>query len=159
MEKEYRFIERTQRIIKQYNRFHLPDKEFFDVTLLLNCCVGLLLAVKQKDQHSFLKKNKTPLSEWGINEKAITLIKNRNLAIEEKSLFNVCKHLRNSIAHCHFSAYASKQGKTIDRIVFDDFIGEQEIPEKQSFHYKTTVKEFRGFLEKLSGEATKHIRF
>ena len=152
METKYNFIERTQKILEQYDSFNLPEKENFDVTLLLNCCVGLLFVAKEKVA-SFLRRNKENLIDWHIDEKKIKVIKNHNLKDEEKSLFNVCKHLRNSIAHYHFRAYHEGDGKAIiNRIEFTDFQGEGETPEKQTFLYTSSVEDFRDFLKKLSSE-------
>ena len=159
METKYNFIERTQKILHQYDKFVPQNEDYFDVTLLLNCCVGLLLVSNEKGKNTFLRKDKKTLKEWNINESDITLIRNGNLENEKKTLFNVCKHLRNSIAHCLFSAFAEGSGKTIDKIEFKDFLGENHIPEKQTFQYSTSVADFKLFLQKLSTEANFRIKF
>ena len=155
MEKDYKFIERTQQIIRQYDKFQLPAKEFYDITLLLNCCVGLLFVAKEKGKNAFIDKNKRPLNEWHIDENAIGILKkakDNKLEDEPKTLFNVCRHLRNSIAHCYFQT-VSKNG-VIDELVFRDFLpNKPTVFVNQTFEYTTSVNSFREFLQLLSNEA------
>ena len=69
---------------------------------------------------------------------------------EEKTIANICRHLRNSIAHCHFKAYSSDGTRIIDRIVFNDYVKE-EVKDEQSFQYDTKVTDFRFFFRETRG--------
>lgn len=159
MESSFNLIKRTKEIITQYDSFKLPPQKNYDVTLLLNCCIGLLVVVYEKQNDAcFLKTNMLPLSDWHIDEGNITIIKTRNMNDQIINLDNVCKHLRNSIVHCHFKALSHK-GQLIDSLVFDDYSDNNEIPEHQTFHYTTSVDDFKAFLEKLSSEASEIIAF
>ena len=40
---EFDFIQRTKSIIEQYDNFQIAEKDKFQVTLLLNCLVGLFI--------------------------------------------------------------------------------------------------------------------
>lgn len=46
-DQEFDFIERTKLIIKQYDDFQIGEKDKFEVTLFLNCLVGLLVLPQQ----------------------------------------------------------------------------------------------------------------
>ncbi len=45
---EFDFIQRTKKIINQYDSLLIPDNDKFEVTLFLNCLVGLLILPQQK---------------------------------------------------------------------------------------------------------------
>ena len=44
---EFDFIQRTKSIIEQYDNFQIAEKDKFQVTLLLNCLVGLFILPQQ----------------------------------------------------------------------------------------------------------------
>ena len=86
---EYDFIERTIEIIKQYNSncYIAPPKyEKYDVTLLLNCLIGLLIFPFENKRRNVSKlseikffegdeKNINSLDEsWGLNGFEIEII-------------------------------------------------------------------------------------
>ena len=64
MEQKYStdFIERTQKLLEQYDKLFLKNSEKFEVTLLLNACVGLLIICTEKYD------NKLPTTVKGFNE-------------------------------------------------------------------------------------------
>jgi len=144
----YDFVERTQKLIEQYNNLHLPPKEYYDVTLLLNACVGLLFVAHEKH------KDKIPdellqIPTWGINPNQIKCCKKFNrlkhtFEAESKSLRIVCKHIRNSIAHCHFDL-KTNASNTIDRIHFKDW-NHQNL----TFDLTISLHDFREFTQEVS---------
>ena len=111
---EYEFIQRTKKIIEQYEKFAIDKNEKYEVTLLLNCLVGLLILPQQ---HWFKKLPKVIVCEenWGIGENHISIIKEG----EKKTVQNVARHLRNSIAHYRF--IIPKNNGLIIRVEFEDF--------------------------------------
>ena len=94
-----------------------------------------------------LLNNKQPLTIIVMATKKGGIIEWRN---EEKTIANICRHLRNSIAHCHFKAYSSDGTRIIDRIVFNDYVKE-EVKDEQSFQYDTKVTDFRFFFRETRG--------
>lgn len=82
----YNFIERSQKLIKQYKELNLPPEEYYDVTLLLNACVGLLFIAHEKH------KNKIPnctlkYPTWGIDTnyiKCCQILTKRKRIIDQK---------------------------------------------------------------------------
>jgi len=83
-------VERTLSIIDDYSGK-------FEVTLLLNCCVGLLVVPKEKH---WGKVPKTELNEtnslWGLDKSAIKFGKKKDY-----SLSNIVRRMRNSV--CRFN--------------------------------------------------------
>lgn len=120
----YNFIVRTQKLLEQYDNVELPPEEKYEVTLLLNACVGLLFICKEK------YNDKLPDSAAKLDEiKSCVNIcqtyddSSKTVIKEEKTVASICRHLRNSIAHCNFSFNSSKQvnkKKVITSIIFRD---------------------------------------
>ncbi len=146
----YNFIERSQKLIKQYKELNLPPEEYYDVTLLLNACVGLLFIAHEKH------KNKIPnctlkYPTWGIDTNYIKCCqifdkKKKNYRPERISLQSVCKHIRNSIAHCRFRLENTSTSK-IDQIHFEDYdknglTFSMTIPLQNFTTFTTTVSQY-----------------
>lgn len=113
LKQEYDFIERTKKIIKQYET--IKEKEEYEVTLLLNCFVGLLILPQQ---YWYDHQPETMISEkdWGILPENVTFIKKEEI----KNVKNVVRHLRNAISHYRFSAFGD-ENKNISHIKFEDY--------------------------------------
>lgn len=112
---EYDFINRTKLIVEQYEKLDIPKVEKFEVTLLLNCLVGLLI-LPQQNWFDRLPTDIINQKEWGIKEEHISFIKRG----ETKNVKDVARHLRNSIAHYKFRAFENKS-QDISRIKFEDY--------------------------------------
>ncbi len=101
-------VERTLSIIDDFSGE-------FEVTLLLNCCVGLLVVPKEKH---WGKVPKTVLTEsnvlWGLDKSEITFGKKKNY-----SLNNIVRRMRNSVCHFNIETVADSQGN-INKVVFRD---------------------------------------
>lgn len=144
----YDFVERTQRLIEQYNRLNLSSEEYYNVTLLLNACVGLLFIAHEKHKNKL--PNKTlQITTWGINPHQIKCCKifdrhKQTLKNERVSLKIVCKHIRNSIAHCRFELKTNAT-KTIDRIHFEDWNNNN-----LTFDLTISLRDFRNFTHEVS---------
>ena len=114
LQQEFEFITRTKLIINQYKSLAGADK--YEITLLINCFVGLLIPPQQywfDDLPDVILSKK----DWGISPDDITLI-NKD---EIKNVKNVSRHLRNSISHYKFTAFSDDK-KEISHIKFEDFI-------------------------------------
>ena len=131
------FIERTQKIVKSYHAE-------WDVTILINCCVGLLIipfteiSSKKYSKHLNGDINK---SEWGIALKDVKIE-------TDYSIKNITRRLRNSIAHNRF-VYLPKSdnAKIIGEIKFTDRANGSR---SDNFELTVSVEDFRKFLDKLS---------
>lgn len=138
---EFDFVNRTKAIIEQYDKLELSKAEKFEVTLLLNCLVGLLILPQQ---HWFdnLPTDLISQKEWGINEKDVSFIKEG----EPKNVKNIARHLRNSISHYRFKAFANDESNDISRIKFEDY----DPSNKKTFETTISVSSIRQFTTKLT---------
>lgn len=113
LQQEYDFIERTKKIIEQYSLVRETPK--YEVTLLLNCFVGLLI-LPQQHWYDKLPDISISVNEWGISPDDISFIKND----EKKDVKNVSRHLRNSVSHYRFIAFKD-DANNINQIKFEDY--------------------------------------
>ena len=88
---EKEFISRTLKLLRQYETSCGITK--YEDTLFLNLCVGLLIIPRQAYdvqfqslQHTFVDKK-----VWSIDI--------RMISVGEKDVYNIIRHIRNSISH------------------------------------------------------------
>lgn len=142
------FTRRSQEIIDQYERLILPDFKKYEVTLLLNLCVGLLFVAHQ-GHSSKLPKTKLKTPQWGINPSNVLCCKRykqetKSIVDERITIQNVTKHIRNSIAHYRFKIQNGSD-QTISSIRFQD-----EFEGLQTFDLTLSVKDFKTFALEVS---------
>jgi len=142
---QYEFITRTKEIIKQYESVQVPQKEKYEVTLLINCLVGLLIVPQQK-WYKVLPTEIVSETEWGIDADNIICCKSGKKG-ERKTIRNVAKHLRNSISHYNFEVQKGNSGK-IDNTKFKDFTDENKTT--KTFEIVMSIVSLRKFTEKLT---------
>ena len=144
----YDFVERSQRLIKQYDCLNLPPEGKYEVTLLLNACVGLLFIAHEKHKDKLPDKT-LQTTTWGIDPIKIICCKTyskkqKSLKDEKISLKVVCKHIRNSIAHCNFKLQTDAT-RTVDRIHFkDQYNGDS------TFNLTISLRDFQVFTHEVS---------
>lgn len=142
---QYDFIERTQKLLEQYDKQLLQEEERFEVTLLLNACIGLLFICREKYNDQF------PTSATHFDT-----IQSATKIETDKSLSNICRHIRNSIAHCNFELN-SAAGK-ISSITFKDYpIGNCDVG-KENFELTVSVITLRVFLLDVSTQTANNIK-
>ncbi len=134
------FIKRTKEDIKTYS------KEY-DVTNLINSCLGLIvipkeLKIQKLPNYKFNDENK----KYGVTKASIELCKDENY-----SLNNVVRHIRNGISHGLID-FESSSGSTIDFIIISDRRCE-EAP--INFTMKFSTEEFKTFALKVADEFLK----
>ena len=139
---EFDFIKRTKKIIEQYQNFQIEKEESFEVTLLLNCLVGLIIIPKQ---HWFdsLPTEIVSQKEWGINQDNILFIKEPEL----KTVKNIARHIRNSISHYNFIAFDNSANE-INSIMFRDFMDDKK--EEKTFEADISIEGLRLFTTNLT---------
>lgn len=140
LHQEFDFVERTKRIIEQYDSLTIPEKDKFEVTLLLNCLVGLLI-LPQQNWYDNLPSEIISQKEWGITPEHISFIKRG----ETKNIKDISRHLRNSVAHYRFKAFDNSSNK-ISRIKFEDF----EQSGNKTFEALIPLANLRQFTNRLS---------
>lgn len=135
------FVVRTKEIIKQYNTIFKEKNKQFEITLFLNCFVGLLIIPQQRLFKSLPKK---PIdnsnNDWGIIPEDIEIIKD-----ERKSISNIARHLRNSLSHYRFIANPDNQ--EISSISFEDKLLDNETI---SFKLTITVENLKVFVNRFA---------
>lgn len=137
LQQEFDFINRTKSIISQYSDCKLSEK--FEVTLLLNCFVGLLI-LPQQHWLNDLPNDIINEKVWGIDPNTIKFIQDG----ETKSVANIVRHLRNSIAHYRFQAFKDDKFE-ISEINFQDFAGKDK-----SFEITISISKLNFFINKFS---------
>jgi hypothetical protein len=130
LKQEIDFVFRTQQILNQYEQFieENPKIKGFEFTLLLNCFVGLLIIPQQTNERGNDITDLLPTAiideeSFGIDPSKIIICAgkggnpNTRLA-EDKSVANIVRHFRNSVAHSRFEI-KSKDSK-ISSVYFED---------------------------------------
>lgn len=140
-QQELDFIERTQKILKQYQELSIDEKNKYEVTLFVNCLVGLLI-VPQQEWFNDLPETLLTKDEWGIDPNTISIREG-----EEKNIKNFVRHLRNSLSHYNFR-FQSKNER-ISSVRFEDFTGYNKTDENKTFDATIDVGDLRKFVEKF----------
>lgn len=172
---EYDFIDRTLKILKQYDSFKhtLPDPEQYEVTLLINSLLGLLLFPQQlasdenngrfKDWLTGEKFRFIDVAQhWALSEEYIVNFgykpesmgkdekcKDKTPEVYDRSKFtmrNLVKALRNSAAHRRFEAISN--GDEITHIKFTN---------SANFHMEIPTKSLREFIRRLAESALNQL--
>ena len=75
---ELDFIHRTKKLLQQYDEYirlknvNTKFEEHYEITLLINCCVGLLIVPKEIWKNE-LPTEKINEEKWGIVENLISI--------------------------------------------------------------------------------------
>ena len=113
------FVLRSIKIIEQYEehvRPRVPTEQYYDVTLLLNCLLGLIVLPFEHSKRKqgnpqfpeIFSGDDTPISElskdWGIGELKIERFKinGKNIDGNEITLRKIVAMFRHSMAHSQF---------------------------------------------------------
>jgi len=110
------------KIIDQYGKCIAKDGENYEVTLLVNCLLGLLVLPQQRRHALIPDVSLDRLSEWKIQS---SFIKNWGTAKKgkpaPKTLKEFVRRLRNSVAHFRIEAGGTQAD--IERLNFSDTNG------------------------------------
>lgn len=102
---EFDFVKRTLKIIEQYNSLFIEGiDEKYEVTLLINCFIGLIIIPHERWIND-IDSNRKSNSKLMIPEEYISLIS------DEYNFINVTTHLRNSAAHGKIQPRSKDYGK------------------------------------------------
>lgn len=97
IKQEVDFIVRTRDIIRQYDQFIKEPEISYNVTLFINCMIGLLI-IPQQHWYGQLPVQDVSEDDWGIGIGMISLADKGN------GVHEVARHLRNSLAHYRFTS-------------------------------------------------------
>lgn len=143
---EHDFIDRTRKIILQYNDYikNKDKSEKYEITLMINSFVGLLI-LPHEEWFNQLPNDLISLSDWGIDVTHINKIKNKY--DDKKSVKAVVNHLRNSVSHYNFIAFENIN-EEISYIQFKDYTDKSKTIE--TFDAKIPVENIIKFLDRFS---------
>ena len=148
------FIERTLELLKQYDKFVPKGKEHYEVTLLLNACVGLLFVFHENRCQSKLPTSVARLHDIENNITICRKYSGMQSVEEQRTIATICKHLRNSVAHYRFRSNSGTEN--INTIIFDDYNNGN--PSKQTFHAEIDMHVLREFLIDLAEKTLFNIK-
>lgn len=145
------FITRTKTLLEQYdqNNSTRQSGDTYDVTLLLNCLIGLVIIPRER------YTNKIPKIEvdgdWGI-AKHIQVIKGG-----KKTLKETVRHIRNSIAHGKVTPI-SEDSESITHVEFIDCHKCNNCGGEETFKAKIPIAELKNFSIKFADTMLAIIR-
>lgn len=142
------FVERTIAILEQYEIIkEKTPQEYYDITLLMNCSLGLLI-LPQQVWFDRLPKDIIDQEKWGIDPSDIstseTISKEKKAKVDEKSVRCMARHIRNSISHYRFNILSSND-TNLDYIEIEDKLGS-----KTTFKAEISIEHFRTFVLSLA---------
>lgn len=141
------FLKKTIELVNQYTG---P----LSTTIFLNACVGLLFTATSKYADYLKTIGNDFLVSNQVDADAITICKrwnrvDRQLVEEDKTVYNICRHLRNSIAHCNFRPIKGNRN-TIYKIHFTD-----KQYDDITFDFEMDISTFRNFISAVAAEVAK----
>lgn len=143
------FLKRTIKIVEDY-------KGELEVTLFINACVGLLFIGTEKYKRELKSLSDSTLDSINSTNaiKICRRYKKKQTQFEEedRTLLNVCRHLRNSIAHCNFEMKKGNHNK-VDTITFQDFygpVGPKDKKDKITFFAEIKMSDFRCLVNRIA---------
>jgi hypothetical protein len=153
------FIERTLTILDQYDTLkrHLEEPDQYEVTLLINCLLGLLvfpqqLAHNRSNQWLTGDKLEAVAADWGLAKSDIIQLGHdpkTKVAYDWPTftLRNLIRALRNAVAHNGFTA--TSDGQHITHIEFTN--------RDTGFKMRLSVQKLRNFTRALAKSALEHL--
>ena len=109
------FIERTLQLLIQYRTLivgKVPKSEQFEVTLLINCLLGLLIVPSEKCYNNIPHLQVIDLKEWGILPEYL-----QGSTTRVQNLRQLVRYLRNTTAHG--GVVPMGNGSEITKLIFD----------------------------------------
>jgi hypothetical protein len=131
------FIKRTKKIVEEYQQ----DKE---ITLLINCMLGLLVFIKEQYPPKIPSDKYT---DWGLTKDSIkTCLKKKG--VKSDKIKDVIRHLRNAVSHGYFDVITERKNE-ITHIEFTDYpYGNKKMSE--NFLAKISMTDLKPFLLKFA---------
>jgi hypothetical protein len=170
---EVDFIRRTLTVIDQYEamvRRNVPESQQFEVTLLLNCLLGLLVYPQQLAKDNVRRRFDNWLTEdrvvdvgeaWGIRPSDVqspgykrTNDSEIRITLDQLTLRNLVRQMRNNIAHASFKVDSTSMIGQITALEFKD-------PDRKDrpggFHLVLPVEHLEQFVRALANSALERL--
>lgn len=147
------FIERTIKISKKC--FKKCEKNNCEISLLLNCCLGLLVVPKEKEINNIKFNAKNPLKNFFvIADKANAPSWATKTEIKDDK--DLLIFLRNSIAHFGVTVFTENQETKITKIAFINNYKPSKTYQEAEISVKKFIEFFNQFSELLEGKILKN---
>ena len=150
------FVYKTLRVIQQYEdcskNFGL---EKFEVTLKINCLIGLIITPQQYFNGlrpvSTLLISECDEADWGISVFGIDYgINSSRTDVFRNDVHRIAKHIRNSIAHNNRFILKLYGGDEITHVHFTDYKYSRSVEEDKTFEYEFRVDDLNKFANKYA---------
>jgi HEPN pEK499 p136 len=132
------FAKRTLRIIQQYKEKIPKGRENYEVTLLINCLLGLLVLPHAHRTTQIPSTSIDGLTDWGIEPRFVQSWGKAKQG-QDKTLKELIHRLRNSVAHLNISAEGT-----------DTDIAQLRFSDKNGFCAVIPVENLRTFVKKFA---------
>lgn len=151
---KWEFIERTQKILEDFEKSTKYEK-----TLFLNCCTGLLVAPQQwkdgNEESKFTINECVTYDKWGIAPDSLDGITNRpKNGTTANSVENIAYHFRNSLCHNHFDVMVQDTEKIL-QITITDYIPDSM---NETFRLTLNFSDFKKFIMTYAEEKIKILK-
>ena len=124
------FVSRTLKIVEEYEGEN-------EVTLLINCCLGLLVLPKEKHFNKFPNTEITETKPiWGLTYDSITI----DCDSGSYKLSDIIRRIRNGVCHFKINTISDGSGN----------ISKLEIKDMGKFKVVLSVSQLREFIKALS---------
>ena len=138
------FIQRTQRLLQQYDDHVMPAvpaSEQHETTLLVNCLLGLLVLPRELAYDRIPKVTPNRFSDWGLTPNAVESWGRCGSRRQDNqgTLPDLLRHMRNAV--CHLRIETTPQDGQIAELVFEDWHG---------FRCRVDKSSLRRFVERLA---------
>lgn len=99
------------------------------------------MATEKQEYKTTISQSSKCIDDYGIPSKCIQTTYGEDISLE-----SVCRHIRNAIAHCHFT-FNCKNSREIDAIVFHD---QNPYNTSETSNITVRVENFRKFATKIA---------
>ena len=134
------FMERTKELIENY-------RGKYKASAIINSSIGLLFVATEKFQKEINRASKTiTIEKWGLKPFKISLCvrvkKDGSFLEETMTLATVSRHIRNSLAHCHFTQIV--KNSRISGFELTDYSYRE--PRRKTFEMEVSLDELKQFM-------------
>ena len=136
------FMERTKELIENY-------RGKYKASAIINSSIGLLFVATEKFQKEINRASKTiTIEKWGLKPFKISLCgrvkKDGSFLEETMTLATVSRHIRNSLAHCHFTQIVNGTNSRISGFELTDYSYRK--PRRKTFEMEVSLDELKKFM-------------
>ena len=142
--KEHDIVERTLKILKGYGKSAIVEDEIYEVTLMINCLLGLIIVPKESGLKTYLCNDRIEVrNDWGISRVQVP-------DSHIKTVRDLVIKMRHSAAH--FGIEFEYLDTKISKIIFNN------TENKKTIVISFEPDQLHGFLVKLANDLLSNYR-